>query len=368
MKDMINFSANVQEKFQNNYENMLVFNELLMDASNKIYNKYSEKETGEIIRKQLNNIMGVADFKQLNSMKQRQAWREHGKEIASLIENTLVDKMNSGWNAGNARFMSLVDEVNLAEGDKPEFFVQDTSLLTVSKFAGDHHDIVRQAIKPGKSFTIDTSAYTIKVYADFRLFMLGKIDFAGLVQKMYDSIEQTRYAALYDAFKSLDESLPTDMILGTAVAANTIPDIVEHIEAVKAVTGKDVILVGARPAIQKLQSVVSYNIFSDDMINEKNQKGIFARWEGYDCLALDRVNVSGTRTNVFSVDDNKKIYIIPDDPQFKPIKRVNEGDVSYYESGMDGMKKDMTVDAEITYWEGIGIVIDELFGEIKITG
>ena len=38
----------------------------------------------------------------------------------------------------------------------------------------------------------------------------------------------------------------------------------------------------------------------------------------------------------------------------------------YYETGMDGLKKDMTVDAEIAYQEGIGVVINELFGEIKI--
>lgn len=39
----------------------------------------------------------------------------------------------------------------------------------------------------------------------------------------------------------------------------------------------------------------------------------------------------------------------------------------YYETGMDGLKKDMTVDAEVVYQEGIGIVINELFGEIKFT-
>ena len=50
----------------------------------------------------------------------------------------------------------------------------------------------------------------------------------------------------------------------------------------------------------------------------------------------------------------------------KPIKLINEGDVNYYESGMDGMKKDMTSDAEIAYQEGIGTVINQLFGVIKI--
>ena len=165
----------------------------------------------------------------------------------------------------------------------------------------------------------------------------------------------------------MDASLPTDMILQTAVSESTKDSIIAQIEAVAAVTGKDVILVGTKPAIQKLQGTVNYNMFSDSMKDERNQNGILGNWEGYECLPLARVNKAGTRENVFSAEDQKKIFILPVDPEFKPIKRVNEGDVMYYETGMDGLKKDMTVDAEVVYQEGIGVVINELFGEIKIT-
>lgn len=214
------------------------------------------------------------------------------------------------------------------------------------------------------AFTIDTSAYVIKVYADFREMQLGKIDFATMVDRMYKSIEANRTDALYTAFMAADESLPTDMILETAVTETTKDSIIEHAELVKSVTGKDVMFVGSRVAIQKLQNTVAYNMFSNEMKNERNKVGILANWEGYECLPLSRVNKAGTRQNVL---DNTKIYILPVDPEFKPIKRVNEGDVAYYETGMDGLKKDMTVDAEIAYWEGVGVVINQLFGEVKIT-
>lgn len=196
---------------------------------------------------------------------------------------------------------------------------------------------------------------------------MGKIDFPELVNRMYRSIEQFRYGALYENFMSMDKSLPTDMILETALSETTKDSVIEHIEYVKSVTGRDVLLVGTRPAIQKLQGTVSYNMFSNDMKNERNQKGILANWEGYECLALDRVNKAGTRENVFSADDNKKIFIMPVDPDNKPIKRVNEGDVIYFENGMNGERKDMTLDAELAYQEGIAVVINELFGEIKIS-
>lgn len=367
MRDITCFSNNVLANFDNKYENMLTFNALMMDAGHGVYDKYSKDETQTILRNQFDKIMGI-NFKESTSMKRRQAWREHSKEIASLIEDVIVDKMNSGWNSANARFMEYVDERNIAEGDANEFYVEDNSLLTVSKFAGNHHDVIRQAVKPGKAFAIETSFYTVKVYTDFVLFQTGRIDFAALVDKMYKSIEENRYAALYTAFMSMDASLPTDMVNSTALTEQTKDTILAQIDAVAAVTGKDVILVGARPAIQKLQNTVNYNMFSDAMKDERNKNGILGNWEGYECLALARVNKAGTRDNAFSADDQKKIFILPVDPEFKPIKRVNEGDVMYYETGMDGLKKDMTVDAEVVYKEGVGVVIDELFGVIKITG
>jgi len=362
MRDITCFSANVVAQFENNYDNMLQFNELLLNASHGVYENYTKEQTNTMIRNQIDKIMG-GNFAQMSPMKRRQAWRDHGKEFASLIEDVIVDKMNSGWNAANARFMEFVKEVNLADGDVNEFFVEDNSLLQVSQFAGNHHDVIRQSVKPGVAFRIATSWYTVKVYSDFELFRLGKIDFAGLVDRIYKSIEKYRYDGLYTAFMSIDESLPTDMILETPVNENTKDAIIAKIEMVKSVTGKEVILVATKIAMQKLQGTVNYNMWSDAMKDERNQNGVLGNWEGYECLALPRVNATGTRTEI---TDNTKILIVPVDPEFKPIVRVNEGDVMYTESGMDGSKKDMTIDVEVSYKEGIGVVVNQLFGEIKI--
>lgn len=141
MREITYFSNNTVAQFENNYDNMLEFNSLMLDASHRVYEKYSEKETDKIIRNQFNRIMGVADYKALTPMKRRQLWRDHSKEIASLIEDVVLDKMVSGWDSTNAKFMEFVDDRNIANGDKNEFFVEDNSLLQVSKFAGNHHDV-----------------------------------------------------------------------------------------------------------------------------------------------------------------------------------------------------------------------------------
>lgn len=140
MRDVTCFSANTLAQFENQYENLVAFNSLMMDAGNGVYNQYSKEETGTILRNQFDKILGI-NFKSATPMKRRQAWRDHGKELATLIEDVVLDRMNSGWNAANARFMEYVREVNLADGDKNEFYVGDNSLLQVSKFAGNHHDV-----------------------------------------------------------------------------------------------------------------------------------------------------------------------------------------------------------------------------------
>ena len=362
MREITYFSANTVAQFNNNYENMVQFTDRMMNASNDIYTDYSKDDTGKMIRNQFNKIIGF-DYKEATPMKRRQAWREHGRECCSLTEDVLVQKMN-GWNPDNTPFTQYVEEVNLAVDQQPTWYVTDPSLLQVSKWAGSHHDIVRQKLLPGKSFTIELSNYVIKVYADWDAFMLGRIDFSEMVDRMYRSIEQYRYNALYTAFMSMDSFLPSDMILQTNVLDSTTDAMVEHIEAVKAAAGRDIILVGTRPAIQRLQNTVNYPLWSNDMKNEKYHNGILGYWNGYECFALDRVNVAGTRTSVFTAQDDKKIFILPVDPDFKPIKRVNAGDVAVWERGHDGTMQDRTLETSIEYSEGIGIVINELFGEI----
>lgn len=144
MKDITCFSANTLAQFDNKYENMLTFNSLMMDASNGVYEKYSKEDTQTILRNQFDKVLGI-NFKTASRMERRQAWRDHNKEIATLIEDVIVDKMNSGFNTSNARFMEYVEEVNIADGNENQFFVEDNSLLTVSRFAGDHHDVRKTA-------------------------------------------------------------------------------------------------------------------------------------------------------------------------------------------------------------------------------
>ena len=177
-------------------------------------------------------------------------------------------------------------------------------------------------------------------------------------------MEKFKFDAMYTAFLSMETALPSDMYLATPISASTKDAIVAFAEAVRAATGREVMFVGSKVAITKLQGTVSYDIWSESMKDEQHQNGILAQWEGYDCLALPRVNATGTRTQITRDD---RLFVIPVDTDFKPIKHINGGEVYVYETGMDGLKKDMTVDVEVAWNEGTAIVINELFGVVEIT-
>ena len=362
MRQITQFSTNVLNAFEGNYENIVEFNQLLLNASNGIYENYSKEETNTIIRKQFDRILGV-DWKSTTPMKRRQAWREHKNEFYTVIEEVVADKMVSGWGE-DPFFMQFVDERNLASGDTNEFYVEDSSLMQVSKFSGNHHDIIRQKVGYGKSFNVETSWYAIKCYNDFELFRAGKIDFSKMIQKMYDSIDKYRKDAIYAAFMSAEEVLPTDLVVDVTLSTeNAKDDIIAIAEEVKSVTGKDVAFVGTKAALSRLSKLVPYGLWSDDMKNELHKNGQLGEFEGYTLINIPRVNELNSRTEI---TDNTKILIVPVDPEFKPIKLVNEGDVAFYEAGMLGEKKDMTIDAEIAYKEGIAVVINQLYGVINL--
>lgn len=146
MRDMAQFSANVTANFDSNYDNMIQFNTLALDAAHGVYEKYSHDETQTILREQFNRIFHI-NFKEATPMKRHQAFRKYAADYFALIEDVITDKMNSGWNANNAFFEEFVEDKNIAAGDKNEFYVEDNSLLTVSKWAGDHHDVCEKSIR-----------------------------------------------------------------------------------------------------------------------------------------------------------------------------------------------------------------------------
>lgn len=144
MRDIMTFSSRVLSTFENKEENIMEFHKLIMNAGNGVYEDYSKEDTNKIIRTQLNAILGYTE--DMTPMKRRQAWRKNAPDMYSIIEDVIADKMVSGW-PENPFFERYCDIKNLALGDKNEFYVEENSLLQVSEFAGNHHDIKSNSVR-----------------------------------------------------------------------------------------------------------------------------------------------------------------------------------------------------------------------------
>lgn len=361
MKDLFKFSASVQTALEADQSKFDAIRGLMFEASNNSYVTYTKDETNNTIKGMFNAISGF-DWTTATAKERRQDWRAHKADYFTIIEDIIEDRLVSGWST-NPFFEQFCDVRNLSLGDKNLFTVAENSLMTVAKFSGNHHDVIRQKVGFGKSFSVETSNYYIACYNDYELFRTGRIDFTKMIDKMYASIEKYRTDAAYVQFMSADTSLPTDLVVDTALTVATKDVVIELAEEIKAVTGYDVMFVGTKVALGKLNATIAYDIWSESMKQELHMTGEIGNYEGYRTLTIPRVNEFNSRVEK---TDNTKIMIVPISNEFKPIKIVNEGDVTFFESGMNGEKKDMTIEAELSYKEGISVVINMLYGIINI--
>lgn len=358
----LTYSENVMNAFENDTNKIQQFNQLMLDASRGTLVGCTQREASDAIRAKFNEILGTNEHS--TSKERRQAWRKHKTEIFEIIEDVLEDKLVSGWTQDNAFFEQFVDAKNLALGDTNEFYVDDDSLLTVSRYNGNSHDILRQKLSAGKAYRIETSYYVVKVYTDLELYLAGRIDWAKLVNKIYTSVDKFRKDAMYAALMDADKYLPTDLVKEENLTASTKQDLIDLVEEVRAATGKDVAIFGTKAALSKVSALVNYNLWSQGMKDEYNQTGELGMFEGIRLVTIPRVNEINTRKEI---TDNKKLLILPVDSEFKPIKWVSEGESIFNEYGSDGSKMDKTMEAEYSYKEGIAVVINELYAVFKIT-
>ena len=155
----MNFAANVQAAFDNDESMYMDFNKLMMDTAKSDLNGVTAKQANDKIVEVFRKVLGINEASSKKEI--RNAIRRNQVEIFEILEEIIPDLLVSGWE-DNPFFREYVDVRNLALGDKNEFYVEDNSVLTVTKVSGNHHDLIRQRLGSGKTFTVATEWYGIK--------------------------------------------------------------------------------------------------------------------------------------------------------------------------------------------------------------
>lgn len=139
MKNLMTFNTTVQNAFDNENANLVCFSELLLDAARGEVKEYSAKDANKKIVEKFRAALGIEPTDRPQHVKR--AIRANKDLVFTLIEETIEEMIVSGW-MENPFFMQFVETKNLALGDENNFYVEDDSILSVSKVSGNHHNIV----------------------------------------------------------------------------------------------------------------------------------------------------------------------------------------------------------------------------------
>lgn len=360
MNKFMQFDMNVKNVFENDESNYDFFNKLMLDYSHDMLDGISAREANDKIVEIFRNIIGCDE--KSTKAEIRRGIRRNQNLIFDLIEVVIDDALISGWQE-NLFFKEFVEVRNLAMHDKNEFYVPDDSVLSVMKVSGNHHDLLRQRLGAGKTFSVETSWYGIKVYAEFERLLTGLEDFSTLVGKITEAFDRYVNQALYETLIGIGTTLGSQWYKASAINDTTKETLRTLVMDVSMATGSEVVIMGTYAALSKVYDLTNVSWASGDMKNEKYTTGRFGYWEGIRLVELKQGFKLNDTTQYLIANDVLFIMPVGIEPM---IKLVYEGDTQTYQAQDAGTHMDMTYDYEVQTKMGIGVITNQKFGYWKI--
>lgn len=309
----------------------------------------------EAARAEFNKLLDYSEND--NATVRYRKFAENFKKAFAVIEDTLNATVPDSWEMSEF-YRELVEHKNALLGQKNEFTVADESTLVVSRFSGNHWNIDRQKLPAGKTFSVETEWFAVKVYDELERFLKGVITLVQMYDTIQRSIQKDIDARIYSAFNGAGTYLPTQF---QETGSFDEDKLISLADRVNTAAGRDVLLAGSKSALAKIHKGMSTAYISDDMRNDINTTGFLRLWNGLRAVVIPQSFKRGT-FDFRNPDD--MIYVLPE--SYKPIKLYFEGDTrSDYLN--EHQNNDQTVSYQLQTKLGVGVVFDSVFGTYKIT-
>lgn len=314
--------------------------------------KTDDKSIDTQIRDRIkNDVLGGAEFNY-------RTYRKYKNDIYEILEVVLDQTLPEGW-SDNEFFNRFVEERRVDLGDTNEFYAEDNTLLTVSKFSGNHWDTIRERFDIGTSFSVQTSWYEVHFYNEFERFMKGLDSFVKMMDVARKSFLQFFQNAVYTAFCGMTEYVPEGFSGHGALSTDTEKEaLLTIIEKVATQCGHKPVLVGSATALRKLQGKLEDNWIPESSKEERKKSGVVSYWEGYELVVLPQVFKAGTFDFELS---NDKILIVGN--ASRPIKFIYEGQSRLKEVTDNRENMDMTYEAQIQVKAGVAVIVDDIIAD-----
>ena len=367
MKNLMLFNTTVQNAFENSNEKFMHFNELLLDSARGTVKEYSAKEANQKIVEKFRAMLGIEANDRPQHVKR--AIRANQQLVFTIIEETVEEMIITGW-MENPFFNQFVDTKNLALGDENDFYVEDDSILSVSKVSGNHHNMIRQRLGAGRHFSVTGEWFGLKIYSDFERVLTGAEDWASFVAKVAEAVNRYLYDALYAALRGAKDSLGANWVKSGELAAANKTTLVKLCQDISMATGSPVTIFGARTALSSLTAMADVNWAPETVKQEYYANGgVLGNWEGIAVAEIGQGLKRGAGINSATVEymlDTDRLYIIPTSVANKFIKVVNYGESQISQITDRDTNRDMSYEYEMLFKMGINVILNTVFGVWEI--
>lgn len=300
------------------------------------------------------------------------AMKKNKYEMFEVIEDVVEDLLVQGF-GDDPFFMQFVEQKNIGEGDRNEFWTEEELILSVSKITDGNHDIILQHLGEGEPYAVQTSRYGAAIHTDLKLFMSGRKDWSTLVNaivKAFDNeIKNTMYTEVMTVGAKLPAASQFNKVLPfTKTAQETTCDSLnELIELVSAANdNSEVVIMGTSSAIRKLEKLVDVDWVSEKMKDVKNESGRLGHYEGTTLLEIpQRVKRNADKTLETLIANDILLVMPAGGDRF--VKFVIAGDPEIVEVTEAGARVDDGMKYEYQESFGVGVQTSKYFGVVKQT-
>lgn len=267
-------------------------------------------------------------------------------EVLDEIVGEQVMKQYEAW----------VDFRNVALGDTIEFKVPNQELFNVGIVADGVDNLRRQRIMHNK-IAMNGFQLGVKIYEEFMMFQLGRIDWADMINRVAKSVEN---ALMRIIVKGIENAyVPTgNEKYGFAGTYND-DEVLRVAENVQAKTGLKPVIYGSKSALANLRKSSSA-LWSDAEKEEVRNMGHVGKFNGYDVVEIPNF----MDNNDELVLKQNMLFIIPDG--CKIVKLLNEGQAEVLEVNEQHARADQQIEYQFMTRYQLGVLKSSVYGVIVI--
>lgn len=323
----------------------------------------SKTEANDEVRKVIFEILELDE--RPTKRDRKRALRKHKDELFEIIEDVIDIQVAMGFRE-NEFFNEFVDYRNIADGDAIEFYIDDNTILSVTKVSGQHHDFVLQRLGEGEYFPVPIYVYGAAVGAQIDRYLVGQEDWARLTSKLAEAFIIEVQNQIYASVMGASSQLPAQFVGNGTLSSSTKAQFDTIIENVEAANQSPVYIMGTKTALKQISNLSDVNWRAEIQKEQVANMGRLGTYEGTQLIEIPQRFALNDLTQ--KLVDSNTLLIMPATSDNKFVKFVDQGETEIYEiteKGKQSGRIDDIMELEMSRAFGIAVKLGRYYGSWK---